>query len=165
MQRLSYPTETVLSNKITRNRTVLSFKDSPRKPLGRRPLLRPRSWRTEIKICTFLLLRLVEGRKGGGGGANWGGGPRGGACAKSPLSLFLSSFPSSFLPFSNLVFAKTFSSPQSAPSWENNRIAQSNRGRKRDFPRGMKMESGKAWRLTADIGYVDFVAGNYHAAQ
>ena len=37
MQRLSYQTETVLSNKITRNRIVLSFKDSPRKPLGRRP--------------------------------------------------------------------------------------------------------------------------------
>ena len=37
MLRLSYPTETVLSNKITRNRIVLSFKDSPRKPLGRRP--------------------------------------------------------------------------------------------------------------------------------
>ena len=36
-QRLSYPTETVLSNKIARNRIVLSFKDSPRKPLGRRP--------------------------------------------------------------------------------------------------------------------------------
>ena len=29
---LSYPTETVLSTKITRNRIVLSFKDSPRKP-------------------------------------------------------------------------------------------------------------------------------------
>ena len=38
MQRLSYPTETVISNKITRNRIVLSFKDSPRKPLRRRPL-------------------------------------------------------------------------------------------------------------------------------
>ena len=37
MQRLSYSTETVLSNKITRNKKVLSFKDSPRKPLGRRP--------------------------------------------------------------------------------------------------------------------------------
>ena len=37
MQRLSYPTETVLSNKITRKRIVLSFKDSPRKSLGRRP--------------------------------------------------------------------------------------------------------------------------------
>ena len=37
MQRLSYPTETVLSNKITRNRIVLSFKDSLRKPLRRRP--------------------------------------------------------------------------------------------------------------------------------
>ena len=38
MQRLFYPTETVLSNKITKHRTVLSFKDSPRKPSGRRPL-------------------------------------------------------------------------------------------------------------------------------
>ena len=36
MQRLSYPTETVLTNKITRNRTVLSFKDRPREPLLRR---------------------------------------------------------------------------------------------------------------------------------
>ena len=39
MKRLSYPTETVLSNKITRNKFVLSFKDSPRKSLGRRPIL------------------------------------------------------------------------------------------------------------------------------
>ena len=39
MQRLSYPTETVLTNKITRNRIVLSFKDSLRKPLRRRPLI------------------------------------------------------------------------------------------------------------------------------
>ena len=37
MQRLSFPTETVLSNKITKNRIVLSFKDSPQKPLRRRP--------------------------------------------------------------------------------------------------------------------------------
>ena len=37
MQRLSYPTETVLSNKITRNRIVPSFKDCPRKTLRRRP--------------------------------------------------------------------------------------------------------------------------------
>ena len=37
MQRLSYQTENVLSNKSTRNRIVLSYKDSPRKPLGRRP--------------------------------------------------------------------------------------------------------------------------------
>ena len=29
MQRLSYPTETLLTNKITRNKIVLSFKDSP----------------------------------------------------------------------------------------------------------------------------------------
>ena len=32
---LSYPAETVLSTKITRNRIVLPFKDSPTKPLGR----------------------------------------------------------------------------------------------------------------------------------
>ena len=37
MQRMSYLTETVLPSKITRNIIVLSFKDSPRKPLGRRP--------------------------------------------------------------------------------------------------------------------------------
>ena len=37
MQRVSYPTETVLSNKITRNRIVLSIKDIPINPLGRRP--------------------------------------------------------------------------------------------------------------------------------
>ena len=36
MQRLSYLTETVLFNKITRNIIVLSFKDSPWKPFGRR---------------------------------------------------------------------------------------------------------------------------------
>ena len=38
MERLSYLTETVLSNMITRNRIVLSLKDSPRKPLRRRPI-------------------------------------------------------------------------------------------------------------------------------
>ena len=37
IQRLSSTTETVLFIKITRNRIVLSFKDSPRKSLGRRP--------------------------------------------------------------------------------------------------------------------------------
>ena len=36
MQRLSYPTETVLSNKMARNRIVPSFKDTPRKPLDGR---------------------------------------------------------------------------------------------------------------------------------
>ena len=36
MQRLSYTTETVLSNMVARKRIVLSFKDSPRKPLRRR---------------------------------------------------------------------------------------------------------------------------------
>ena len=38
--RVSYPTETVLSNEITRNQIFLSLKDSPRKPLGRRPQVR-----------------------------------------------------------------------------------------------------------------------------
>ena len=37
MKRVSDPTDTVFSNKITRSRIVLSCKDSPRKPLGRRP--------------------------------------------------------------------------------------------------------------------------------
>ena len=37
MQRQSYPTETVLSKKITRNRIVLSFKDDFMKPLGQGP--------------------------------------------------------------------------------------------------------------------------------
>ena len=37
MQRLSYLTETVLCNKITWNRIVLSFKNIPRKPLGGQP--------------------------------------------------------------------------------------------------------------------------------
>ena len=41
-QRLSYPTETVLFNNITRKRIVLSFKASPRKPLGRRATFRLR---------------------------------------------------------------------------------------------------------------------------
>ena len=36
--RLSYTTETVLPNKITRSRIVPLFKDSPRKPLRRRPV-------------------------------------------------------------------------------------------------------------------------------
>ena len=46
-RRASYPTETVLSNKITKNRIVLSFKDSPRKPLG---------WRT----CVYATHRKTE---------------------------------------------------------------------------------------------------------
>ena len=37
MQRLSYPTETVLSNTMASNRIVLSFKDSAGIPLRRRP--------------------------------------------------------------------------------------------------------------------------------
>ena len=37
MQILSSPIETVLSNKITINKIVRSFKDSPKKPLRRRP--------------------------------------------------------------------------------------------------------------------------------
>ena len=68
MLRLSYPTETVLSNKITRNIIVLSFKDIPWKPLRRRPtsvsscsscrrrptyLIRPVY---KLRHCAFLLL-------------------------------------------------------------------------------------------------------------
>ena len=40
MQRMSYPTETVLTNKMTRNRIVLSSKDSPESHLDG-DLLRP----------------------------------------------------------------------------------------------------------------------------
>ena len=54
MQRLSYPTETVLSNKVTRKRIVLSFKDSPRKPLGRRPRM--------MRQTCLLLLRFPRSR-------------------------------------------------------------------------------------------------------
>ena len=39
MHRLPYPTETVLSNNITRNWIVLSFKDCLRKPLRRRSII------------------------------------------------------------------------------------------------------------------------------
>ena len=54
MQQLSYLTETVLSNKITKNRIVLSFTDSPRKPLARRPL----DWvGPELQRSAFQLLK------------------------------------------------------------------------------------------------------------
>ena len=49
MQRLSYPTKTVLSNKITRNRIVLSFKGSAGKPLRRRPEV----WGTRKSLSLF----------------------------------------------------------------------------------------------------------------
>ena len=55
MQRLSYRTETVLSNKIARNRIVLSFKDSPRKPL-RRP---PNEKRPQCESTGFFCLQLI----------------------------------------------------------------------------------------------------------
>ena len=67
MQRLSYHTESVLSNKITGNRINLSFKDSPRKPLRRRHFSVPfLSWLlfTVLSIVTVLLyyvpLRLMN---------------------------------------------------------------------------------------------------------
>ena len=50
MQRLSYPTETVISNKITRNRIVLSFKVCSIKPLWRPPL-----WRKKLPVINFSL--------------------------------------------------------------------------------------------------------------
>ena len=50
MQRLFYSTETVLSNEINRNRIiVLSFKDSPRKPLRRRPIVGSNARRGEAE--------------------------------------------------------------------------------------------------------------------
>ena len=52
MQRLSYPTEAVLSKKIARNRLVLSFKDCPRKPLGRRPIV--------TCVCQFSARRHIR---------------------------------------------------------------------------------------------------------
>ena len=84
MQRLSYPTETVLSNKITRNRIVLSFKGSPRKPLRRRPLLsamwrsRERASDTEtISQWRFKMSKEQGGRisVGGGGGKRYAHAP------------------------------------------------------------------------------------------
>ena len=60
MQRLSYPSETVLSNKITRNRIVLTFKVRPRKPLRRRTwfwVSEPTELRTgaTVRVIDFLL--------------------------------------------------------------------------------------------------------------
>ena len=49
MQRPSYPTETVLSNKITKKKIVPSFKDSPQKTLRRRTLDRPREKQSRSK--------------------------------------------------------------------------------------------------------------------
>ena len=54
MQTLSYPTETVSSNKITRKRVVLSYKDSPRKILGRRP-------QATLSLYNFVPLRSTSG--------------------------------------------------------------------------------------------------------
>ena len=65
-QRLSYPPETVSSNKIT-NRIVLSFKDSPKKTLGRRskvsllichPIHDPRAAFILFPIVNFLRFAL-----------------------------------------------------------------------------------------------------------
>ena len=53
IQRLSYPTETVLSNKITRNRRALSCKESPRKPFRRRPPLKSKSSRRPLSLPSF----------------------------------------------------------------------------------------------------------------
>ena len=55
MQGLSHPTETVLSNEITKNRIVLSFKDSPRNPLRRRPCVLVPSFSLSAAICSLLL--------------------------------------------------------------------------------------------------------------
>ena len=60
MQRLSYPTETVLSNKITRDRIFLSFKDSPRKPLGRRPFTNGFTKTTYFCYNNYLLKKIMD---------------------------------------------------------------------------------------------------------
>ena len=53
MQRLSYPTETVSSNKITQNIIFPSFKNSPRKPLGRRETYHDFNiLRCELNVCS-----------------------------------------------------------------------------------------------------------------
>ena len=61
MQRRSYPTETVLSNK---NRLVLSFKDSPRKPLGRRPRIQSVELRppNQYSVSVLSASRPASGR-------------------------------------------------------------------------------------------------------
>ena len=58
MQRLSFPTVTILSNKITRNEKVLSFKDSLRKPLGRRSRFGPVSFPSPTLSIQTLSLPL-----------------------------------------------------------------------------------------------------------
>ena len=67
MQRLYYLTETVLFNKIARNRIVPSFKDSPSKPLGRWPkdgwmkhCFRLQIFLTDPDGMPFLLNRLSK---------------------------------------------------------------------------------------------------------
>ena len=63
MQRLSYPTETVLTNKITRNRIVLSFKDSLRKPDYQEqnsPIIQRQSSKA-IKTATSHIFRIHMG--------------------------------------------------------------------------------------------------------
>ena len=58
MQRLSYPTETVLTNKINGNRIVLSFKDGHRKPLGTRGESLYRTVGDSVNIMTISLFGL-----------------------------------------------------------------------------------------------------------
>ena len=61
MQRLSYPSETLLSNIINRNIIVLSFKYYPRKPLGRRPSI------ARIPTVIFVSISGAGRREGGRG--------------------------------------------------------------------------------------------------
>ena len=65
MQSQYYPTETVLST--TRNRVVLSFKDTPRKPLGPDLLSvfchflnQSFVWRPEILYALVVRISLLE---------------------------------------------------------------------------------------------------------
>ena len=68
MQRQSSPTETVLSNKISRNRIVLSFKDSSRKPLRRRPEGAPRNWALAKSQLSHMSHKVFFARFGGSRG-------------------------------------------------------------------------------------------------
>ena len=72
MHGLSYPTATewnVLSNKITKARIVISFKDSPRRPLGRRGDLSSRAAPSSSSQTWSRSSPRSGSEQSGGGGA------------------------------------------------------------------------------------------------
>ena len=76
MKKRSYPTETFLSNKITRNRIVMSFKGSAWKPLTLRPnvdsweLEWMEDWVSMHDMCSGKFRFPPRGREGGDKGAS-----------------------------------------------------------------------------------------------